>query len=90
MQSRERESAVAKQIRLPDGYRVTHHPPSDEFPEGKKVLLPGQSRIRERLEARLEENKAAHEALHEQRRNALKAKQDAEKSKGVPADKRFV
>lgn len=48
---------------LPDGYRVTHHPPDEAHPDGKMVLLRGQSRLRQRMREAHPEHRKAHKQL---------------------------
>ena len=75
---------------LPDGYyKVTHHPPDDAHPQGKQVLLPGQSRLKERLLAAREDNKAKLAELHEAHyRKVAVRRASLAAHPAVPAEKR--
>lgn len=75
---------------LSDGYKVTHHPPDDKHPEGKMVLLPGQSRPRAKLVAAHEDNHAQlHEQHQEHHRKVARKRDRYAAHPAVPASKRF-
>lgn len=75
---------------LPSGEEVFHHPPDKDHPDGKQVLVrdPHASPMRRKLNDALGTNKAAHEELHQRRREAIERKRAAEDAAGVPPDKR--
>jgi hypothetical protein len=75
---------------LDDGYRVTHHPPTQEHPGGKMVLQPGQSRLRERLLAAHDDHHEAHTANHARKQDLVDRRRMRMKARGVPAEKRCV
>lgn len=75
---------------LDDGYRVHHHPPTDRHPDGKQTLVPGQSRLRERLEAAHPGHRVSHAALHIRHQQAIDQRRESLHRGGVPHEKRPV
>lgn len=72
---------------LPSGEKVRHHPPDKAHPEGKMVLIPGPSPLRERLAAAQEDNRARHQELLAQHEETISAKKADQEAKGLPPEK---
>lgn len=73
---------------LSDGYKVQHLPPSDEHPEGKMILLPGQSRLRQRLLDGHVEHHQAHQELRQRHEDRINQRREKMARNGVPPEKR--
>lgn len=72
---------------LPSGEKVMHHPPCEEHPEGKLVLIRDCSPLRDKLDEMLGDHQERHDelkAIHGQR---IAAKQAVQQAKGLPAEK---
>lgn len=74
---------------LPDGYKIIHHPPSEAHPQGKMVLCPGQSRVRERLLAAHPAHREAHQKIKDRHYSLVERKRlSLAAHPAVPASKR--
>ena len=75
---------------LSDGTKVTHHPPDDQHPEGRMVLIP-EDKIAQRL---LDKRKSIHDGIsdiHVAHYAKVQVKRDAEAAyPAVPPEKRFI
>lgn len=69
---------------LPDGSKVKHHPPDEQHPDGKLVLIRETSPLRDRLEAQMEDNERRHRQLKDRQARRLQAKKDRQQNKGRP------
>lgn len=72
---------------LDSGETVLHHPPSEEYPNGKQVLLPQGSPLRDRLDSRLVENQARHDEMQQALLDNIEIKKAAQEEKGLPPEK---
>lgn len=80
-----------KVVVLESGEKVIQHPPDEQHPDGKKVLITESSPIRDKLNSLLEDHKAQHEEIHQRNREILTAKQDKQAAfPAVPPEKRPV
>lgn len=74
---------------LDSGETVRVYPPSEEFPEGREVLVKTGA-LRDRLVARRTKNLTAQEALLQAQRDRLaQAKQAQAEGTPIPFEKRF-
>lgn len=76
---------------LSSGEKAYHHPPDEDHPKGRVVLIPGQSGLTEELLARREDDENGLRDLHIDHRRRIQDKQQQEAAEpAVPPDKRFV
>lgn len=72
---------------LPSGETCLHHPPDDQHPDGKLVLVRDCSPLRDKINDTRDEKKSRHDdlnAVHEVRINNKLARH---KAKGLPPEK---
>lgn len=72
---------------LPSGEQVNHYPPDPRHPDGKQVLIPGPSALKERILAARSHRKVRHLAIHQGHIDRIKVKVASQKAKGLPAEK---
>lgn len=80
------EKRISKRT-LDSGEQVIHHPPDDQHPEGKMVLVRTGSPLRERLDAALEDNQTRHAEIHQAHADRIEAKKVAQFDRGLPSEK---
>lgn len=73
---------------LPTGETVICHPPCEEFPQGRQVLVPGEGLLRARLNAAQGDACAAHADLRQRQLDTLHKAQQA--LADVPPEKRPI
>lgn len=69
---------------LADGYEVIHHE------DGKQLLRPGQSRLRQRLLDAHDGHKVSHAAKQIRKKNLVEWRRDRMRRRGVPPEKRCL
>jgi hypothetical protein len=76
---------------LPSGEKVYHYPPTEEFPEGRTVLINDESALASHLESRKESNEEALGDLRVITQAKVEAKKVLEAADpAVPPEKRFI
>lgn len=76
---------------LASGEKVYHYPPSEEFPEGRTVLVNEGLALSSQLESRREDNEVALGDLRVVNQAKVEAKKEAEAADpAVPPEKRFI
>ena len=72
---------------LPSGEKVRSLPPSPGHPEGHEVLIRDSSPLRERLDARKEDNQRRHAVLAARHAERVEVKRAAQAEKGLAPEK---
>jgi hypothetical protein len=75
---------------LPDGYKVRHLPPDEAHPDGKMMMLGGQSPLTQRLDDAAPANLAAQQVLDKAMQARITVKQALQRAKGLPPEKSHV
>ena len=74
---------------LDNGSKVRHFPPDEQHPHGKMILIQESSPLKDRLEARREDNQRRYEQLQAQQSERIQVKKDRQSEKGLPNEKGF-
>lgn len=83
------EQRISKRT-LGSGEQVLHHPPDDAHPDGKQVLIREGSPLKDRLDASLADNQAAHQELMAAHTERIEVKKASQAAQGLPPDKSAI
>jgi len=73
------------------GESLLCHPPCEQFPEGREVLIPGPGSMRAKLNATQADCCSAHDELKQRQRARLdKARASLDAGNSVPHEKRCI